>query len=255
MNAAFSHQLAAGSAANIEGWVQLGELGLGLLLSAVIGLEREIRQKSAGLRTHSLVGVGAALFMLVSKYGFSDVLRTGQVVVDPSRVAAQIVTGIGFLGAGLIFVRRDSVHGLTTAASVWVTAAVGAAAGAGLPLLAAAATAAYLIVALAFQYLSRRLPHSGTAISLLRVRYLDGHGVLRRVLQVATACGFVVDELVTDSTGADDWRESGAPNGQRTVEVMLHVHGSGSVNDLATRLSELPGVRAVTAEDANATTG
>ncbi len=78
---------------------------------AVIGLEREVRQKSTGLRTHSLAGVGAALFMLVSKYGFSDALHTGQVMVDPSRVAAQIVTGIGFLGAGLILVRRDSVHG------------------------------------------------------------------------------------------------------------------------------------------------
>ena len=133
--------------------MQAGELGLGLLLPAVIGLEREVRQKNAGLCTHSLVGVGAALFMLVSKYGFSDVLHAGQVVVDLSRVAAQIVTGIGFLGAGLIFVRRDSVHGLTTAASVWVTAAVGAAAGAGLPLLAAAATVAYLTVALAFQSL------------------------------------------------------------------------------------------------------
>lgn len=75
-------------AANVEGLVQLGVLGLGLLLSAVIGLEREVRQKSAGLRTHSLVGVGAALFMLVSKYGFSDVLRAGQVVVDSSRVAS-----------------------------------------------------------------------------------------------------------------------------------------------------------------------
>ncbi len=250
-----SHLLAAGPAANIEGLVQVGELGLGLLLSAVIGLEREVRQKSAGLRTHSLVGVGAALFMLVSKYGFSDVLRTGQVIVDPSRVAAQIVTGIGFLGAGLIFVRRDSVHGLTSAASVWVTAAVGAAAGAGLPLLAVAATVAYLIVALAFQYVSRRLPRSGTAISLLRVCYLDGHGTLRRVLQVATGCGFVVDELATGSSDADDGHQPGAADGQRTVEVVLHVHGTGSVNDLATRLSELPGVRAVAAEDANATVG
>ena len=250
-----SHQLAAGPAANIEGLVQLGELGLGLLLSAVIGLEREVRQKSAGLRTHSLVGVGAALFMLVSKYGFSDVLRTGQVVVDPSRVAAQIVTGIGFLGAGLIFVRRDSVHGLTTAASVWVTAAVGAAAGAGLPLLAVAATVAYLIIALAFQYVSRRLPRSATAISPLRIRYLDGHGILRGVLQVATACGFVVDELAADSSGGDDGHQPDAMNGQRIVEVVLHVHGTGSVNDLATRLSELPGVRAVTSEDANAAAG
>lgn len=145
--------------------------------------------------------------MLISKYGFSDVLRAGQVAVEPSRVAAQIVTGIGFLGAGLIFVRRDSVGGgLTTAASVWVTAAIGAAA------------AAYLIVALAFGYLSRRLPRSGTAVSLLRIRYLDGRGILRRVLQVATASGFAVDDLAA-SSGADD--------GQRTVEVMLHVHGNG----------------------------
>jgi putative Mg2+ transporter-C (MgtC) family protein len=249
---ALSHELAAGPAANIEGLVQVGELGLALLLSAVIGLEREVRQKSAGLCTHSLAGLGAALFMLVSKYGFSDVLRAGQMVADPSRVAAQVVTGIGFLGAGLIFVRRDSVHGLTTAASVWVTAAVGAAAGAGLPLLAAAATVAYLIVALAFGYVSRRLPRSGTAISLLRVRYLDGHGILRRVLQVATACGFAVDELAAGSGGAGDGHEPGAADGQRMVEVVLHVPGKGSVNDLATRLSELPGVRAVTAEDANA---
>jgi putative Mg2+ transporter-C (MgtC) family protein len=176
--------------------------------------------------------------MLVSKYGFSDVLRPGQVVVDPSRMAAQIVTGIGFPGAGLIFVRRDSVHGLTTAASVWVTAAVGAAAGAGLPLLAAAATVAYLIVALPFQYVCRRLPRPGTAISLLRVRYPDGRGTLRRVLEVATACGFVVDDLATGSTATDDVHQPGAVSGQRTVEVVLHVHGTGSVNDLAARLSE-----------------
>src|SRR6201992_3833296 len=129
------HLLAAAVVPNTEGWPQAGELGRGLLLSAVIGLEREIRQKSAGLRTHTMVGVGAALFMLISKYGFTDVLRLGLVTLDPSRVAAQIVTGIGFIGAGLIFVRRDSVRGLTTAASVWVTAAVGSAAGASLPAL------------------------------------------------------------------------------------------------------------------------
>src|ERR1700721_30510 len=97
-----SHDLALGGGPNVEGWVQIGELGLGFLLSAVVGLEREIRQKSAGLRTHTLVGVGAALFVLISKYGFNDVLEPGKVVLDPSRVAAQIVTGVGFLGAGLI---------------------------------------------------------------------------------------------------------------------------------------------------------
>jgi putative Mg2+ transporter-C (MgtC) family protein len=228
---------------NVEGWLQVSELGLGLLLSAVIGLEREIRQKSAGLRTHTLVGLGAALFMLISKYGFSDVALKGLVVVDPSRVAAQIVSGIGFLGAGLIFVRRDAVRGLTTAASVWVTAAVGAAAGAGLPVLAVAATGGYLFVALAFHRVTHRLPRSGSAVSLLRVSYPDGRGILREVLRVTTEEGFAVDELAT-----------GRVNGNRQVEVVLNLHGKGSVNDLAARLSELPSVRAVTSDDANVLT-
>jgi len=83
-----------------EGWRQVGELALALLLSAAVGLEREWRQKDAGLRTHTLVGVGAALFMLISKYGFSDVAISRLVMLDPSRVAAQIVSGIGFIGAG-----------------------------------------------------------------------------------------------------------------------------------------------------------
>src|ERR1700691_5702865 len=182
--------LVAVSQPNIEGWRQVGELGLALLLSALIGVEREIRQKSAGLRTHTLVGVGAALFVLISKYGFSDVLIPGEVILDPSRVAAQLVSGVGFLGAGLIFVRRDSVRGLTTAASIWVTAAIGAACGAGLPLLAAATTVGYVIIALGLAPLTRRLPRSATAISALRVSYPDGRGILRQVLKVVTERGF-----------------------------------------------------------------
>src|SRR3984957_18642868 len=139
--------VAVARALNGEGWKQVGELGLALLLSACIGLEREIRQKNAGLRTHTLVGLGAALFVLVSKYGFSDVIETGRIILAPSRMAAQIVSGVGFLGAGLIFVRRDSVRGLTTAASIWLTAAIGACDGAGLPILASVTTAVYLVVA------------------------------------------------------------------------------------------------------------
>ncbi len=106
-------------------WALLLPVALALVLSTLIGLEREAGAKSAGLRTHVLVGVGAAVFMLISKYGFADLL-------DPSRVAAQIVSGIGFIGAGLIFVRQDAVRGLTTAATIWLAAAVGSAAGAGL---------------------------------------------------------------------------------------------------------------------------
>ena len=141
-----------------QGPRQFFELGLAFLLSAAIGLEREIRRKSAGLRTYTVVGTGAALFLLVSKYGFTDVLAKDLVVLDPSRVAAQIVTGIGFIGAGLIFVKGDHVQGLTTAATVWLVTGVGMACGAGLPWLALAATVAYFVVALVFPLVMRRLP-------------------------------------------------------------------------------------------------
>ncbi len=138
-----------------EGLRQLVELASAFVLTALIGLEREIRQKSAGLRTYTLVGVAAALFLLISKYGFNDVLSPGRVMLDPSRVAAQIVTGIGFLGAGVIFVRSDVVKGLTTAATIWLATAIGMACGAGLLLLALEATVAYFIVSLLFPYLQR----------------------------------------------------------------------------------------------------
>jgi putative Mg2+ transporter-C (MgtC) family protein len=98
------------------------------VLGGVIGLERELDEKAAGLRTHILVSVGSALFTLVGAYGFEDFPRGS---VDPSRIAAQIVTGIGFLGAGVIFRQGFTVRGLTTAASLWLVAAVGMAAGAG----------------------------------------------------------------------------------------------------------------------------
>jgi putative Mg2+ transporter-C (MgtC) family protein len=103
------------------------------LLGGAIGFEREIREREAGLRTHLLVAVGAALFTLVSAYGWHDFHFSNQsgVTYDPTRIAAQIVTGIGFLGAGAIIRQGLSVRGLTTAASLWVVAAIGIAAGAG----------------------------------------------------------------------------------------------------------------------------
>src|SRR6195952_5760176 len=146
----------------VSEWDLIWRLALALGLSSAIGLERELRQKAAGLRTYTLVGLGSALFMLISKYGFFDVLEPKTVVLDPSRVAAQIVSGIGFIGAGLIFVRRDSVRGLTTAAGIWLTAAVGAAAGASLPLLAIATTVAYFATVYILAPLGRRLPASPT---------------------------------------------------------------------------------------------
>ena len=112
---------------------------LAIILSMVIGLERERRDSSAGLRTHMLVGLGACLFTLLSIHAFPG-------PGDSARVAAQIVSGIGFLGAGTIIQRRRSVHQLTTAASIWATAAVGMAVGAGAWFLAVAATLAIWVV-------------------------------------------------------------------------------------------------------------
>src|SRR5580698_8687814 len=141
-----------------QGLKQFVELGSAFVLSAAIGLEREIRHKSAGLRTYTVVGTAAALFLLISKYGFMNVLANDRVVLDPSRVAAQIVTGIGFIGAGLIFVREDRVQGLTTAATVWLVTAIGMACSAGLLLLGLGVTFAYFIVAFVFPRLLRLLP-------------------------------------------------------------------------------------------------
>jgi putative Mg2+ transporter-C (MgtC) family protein len=107
-------------------------LVLAAVLGGFVGLERERLDWAAGLRTHMLVCLGASLFMIVSSFGFMDIINHEHVSLDPSRVAAQVVSGIGFLGAGTIMFRRDVILGLTTAASLWAVAAVGLAVGGGL---------------------------------------------------------------------------------------------------------------------------
>ncbi len=224
-----------------QGWAQVGELAAAFVLSAIIGLERELKQKAAGMRTYTIVGFGAALFMLVSKYGFTDVLSAGRIVLDPSRVAAQIVSGLGFIGGGIIFVKRDSVRGLTTAASVWLTAAVGSAAGAGLLVLAAVATGAYLLIALALPYVARFAARTiGPGRPLLRVHYVDGRGLLREVLGLITAAGFQIADMATTRQSRDK------PDIDRSsVEVVVHLSGHGNLQTVLTGLSELDGVLAV----------
>ncbi|TXN71329.1 MgtC/SapB family protein [Methylobacterium sp. WL6] len=126
----------------------IGRLALAALLGSVIGLERERLLWAAGLRTHMLVCVGSCLIMLVSTYGFADALGARNVVLDPSRVAAQVVSGIGFLGAGTILLRSEVVKGLTTAASLWAVAAIGLAIGGGL-YVPAVATTTFVVAILA----------------------------------------------------------------------------------------------------------
>jgi putative Mg2+ transporter-C (MgtC) family protein len=203
-------------------------------LSMLIGIERQLQQKSAGMRTHTLVGTGAALFTLVSGFGFSTVLGT-EVNLDPSRIAAQVVSGVGFLGAGVIFMRRDVVRGLTTAATIWMTAAIGMACGAGMPVLAAAATVLHLIAVGAFGHLARFLP-SPDRNRTVTVRYLDGSGVLRAILSTATAMGFEASILGTDVHRED---------GQQQVRAAMRFRGRPPLQDLVVALGELEGVTAV----------
>lgn len=122
---------------------------LSAILGCIIGFERKQRLKEAGIRTHTVVCLGSALMMIVSKYGFLDLGSVG----DPGRIAAQIVTGIGFLGAGMIVYKRRAIYGLTTAAGVWTTAGIGMACGAGLYVVSVGAT--ILLVAVQFFFHSR----------------------------------------------------------------------------------------------------
>ncbi len=121
-------------------WTMVTRLLMATALGALIGVEREYHAKEAGVRTHLLVAVGSCLFMILSAYGFDAFLDQDHVSFDPSRIAAQVVTGIGFLGAGTIILQKQVVRGLTTAAGVWVTAAIGLACGIGMYLIAAVAT-------------------------------------------------------------------------------------------------------------------
>ena len=141
---------------------------LRLVLGGLIGVERELREREAGLRTHLLVALGSALFTIVGAYGFGDFLNSGANVVrmDPTRIAAQIVTGIGFLGAGAIIRQGLSVRGLTTAATLWVVAAVGLASGAGYYSAAVITTglvllALYPLRIVAYRILGRFRPEDG----------------------------------------------------------------------------------------------
>ena len=170
-------------------WDFVWRLVLAALFGTIIGLDREYREKEAGFRAHFLVSLGSALMMIVSQYGFSEILTHDGVSLDPSRIAAQVVSGIGFIGAGTIIFNHQIVRGLTTAASLWATAGIGLTAGAGMSWLALAATILTLValegLSLVFRSLgSRRMvvvfsasDRTGVADTLDRIR-TDGYMVV-----------------------------------------------------------------------------
>lgn len=214
-----------------QSWVQFGELALALVLSSLIGLEREFRAKSAGLRTHTLIGVAAALIMLVSKYGFGDTIIRYAIVLDPSRVAAQIVSGIGFIGGGLIFVQRDIVRGLTTAAIIWLTAAVGMACGAGLPLLAVFVTAAHFLVVYGYRPLEKWILSEHADV---HVHYSPGKGAVEKVMQMCTGSGYIIQELAVEQAARTTEGETRA--------IRFHVSGRRGVEALVVAIADVKGV-------------
>ncbi|WP_063036340.1 MgtC/SapB family protein [Nocardia grenadensis] len=240
--------VAAVASTNAQGVGQIGQLLLAFALSSIIGLERQFRGKSGGLRTQAIVGTASALFMIVSKYGFGDVLSAGTVALDPSRVAAQVVSGIGFLGAGLIITRRGAIHGLTTAASVWETAAIGMTAGSGLVWLALLVTGLHFVIVLGYTPLGRWISRRGSAERGYIITYEDGRGVLREVLSTCTRRGWVIDSMAVLAQRADIGVRL-PPD--RLVTVALRLRGQGAV-DASAVLGGIDGVvRIDTGDDEN----
>ncbi len=208
---------------------QVIRLALALVLGAVIGFERERRDYAAGFRTHSLVAVGSALFLIVSTYGFSDILGSQDVALDPSRVAAQVVTGIGFLGGGAIIVQRGTVHGLTSAAGIWFVAAIGLACGAGLFSVALVGTAIALLVLVPFKILERRVFQRTHVLFDIRVDHVAG--LVSTVHTLVEEAGATIRTLRIsgdDKRGTRLLLELDAPQGRaldRLVERLQEIEG------------------------------
>lgn len=214
-------------------WHELGLLALALLLGTLIGAEREYEGKPAGMRTHALIALGSALFVTASKYGFA--LEDGT-VTDPSRVAAQIVSGIGFLGAGVIFFQRNLVFGMTTAASIWTTTAIAMSTAAGLPLIAVSVTALHIFVVLGLTPLERVITRISRRSGTLTLTYTQA-AALPAALQLCTQEGFTVTEVGTERS----------MEGSRMTRLTLH--GRGSLAQLTSALSEQEYILAVSLDD------
>ena len=175
-------------------WELVGRVALAALLGAVLGAEREAHMKTAGLRTHTMVAIGAALFTIAGAYTF-DVAGT-----DRTRIAAQVVTGIGFIGAGGMLRTGFTVTGITTAATLWLAAALGLAAGFGMYVLAPAALALALLVMIGFAPIRKYMRRS--ALLPLEIDYEAGHGTLTPLFESLNAVGARVESMsMTESDG------------------------------------------------------
>ncbi|MBV9691017.1 MAG: MgtC/SapB family protein [Ktedonobacteraceae bacterium] len=217
-------------------------LSVALLLGVVMGWERESRQHSAGIRTNALVALGSCLFTLISAFGFSQLLGIAHVQVDPTRIASYVVAGIGFLGGGTIIVQHDRVKGLTTAAVIWMVAALGMACGAGWLWEAVIATLLALTALLGLRVLERRMmPQRSLQRSAIQLEVTLGEESF--VGQVHEACerkGVTIERV-----GIWTERES------KTVKLVCHAKDAAALASAVDALQALSAVRAVHAELAN----
>src|SRR4051794_14592846 len=218
-------QLASNALPTLNWDEALLRIALAGVLGGMIGLERELREREAGLRTHLLVAVGAALFTIAGAYGF------GSARTDPTRVAAQIVTGIGFLGAGAIIRQGFSVRGLTTAATLWVVAALGLAAGAGYYSGAVITTAVVLIALWPLRIAAYRI--------LRRFRAEDGRLLVE--MQIGTPPGRLVDEI-EDAGARITAMEVSQEGDRRRLELDLALPRTLAAPHLVARIADVPDV-------------
>lgn len=205
---------------------------LSLALGGLIGLEREWHNHAAGLRTHILVCVGATIIMLLSIYGFGDFADAYNVRMDPARLAAQVVSGIGFLGAGAIIRNGMSITGLTTAASIWVVAAIGLCVGAGFFYEAVLATALVILILLVLNRFEKSF-HSKRSRNEVILRITRAEGGIARITELFEREGLVIASVSLESPDDGDSGEA------RTLRIKLHKPRSRSLLDACDRLMEL----------------
>ena len=220
-------------------WEGLLRLGLAAVLAGAIGIERELREQEAGLRTHMLVCVGAAMFMMVGIYAWSDYQLSNSigVVVDPSRVASYVVAGIGFLGAGAIIRHGINVRGLTTAASLWVVAAIGVTVGAGMYGFAIATTALVILALWPLGAVKRALAGRRATAKRLAVT-LDPHASIVGALAAVEEGGYDIESV-----------EVAEEDEARRLDVVVGVPADVRLGPLLDRVATLEGVRSVTAAE------
>ena len=223
----------------LSDWALIGRLLCAALLGGLVGFERERLLWAAGLRTHMLVCIGSCLIIIVSAYGFQDVLGQNNVVLDPSRIAAQVVSGVGFLGAGTILFRGEAVKGLTTAASLWAVAGIGLATGSGLYVGAFASTVIVLAVLAGIKPIEERYRRrlQTRTLVLLAARGAFSLEILR---EVVGANARRVQQFVLRPSGTDNIDEA---------EVAFARLPEAAFIDIVEKLRRLPGVTQVETPD------